>query len=70
MKKERLMVVFKCPILFSKKQIIINMKKTYKTLAIETSCDDTSVAIVASDGKTFWVENMLAYSQVKDHQPY
>ena len=44
--------------------------QTHTTLAIETSCDDTSIAIVASDGNKFWVEKMLANSQVKDHQPY
>ena len=41
-----------------------------KTLAIETSCDDTSVGIVAFDGTTFEVEKLLAYSQVQDHQKY
>lgn len=40
------------------------------TLAIETSCDDTSVGIVSRDGKIFAVEKLLAYSQVVDHQKY
>lgn len=41
-----------------------------KTLAIETSCDDTSLSIVTFDGKVFAVEQLLAYSQIDDHQKY
>jgi len=41
-----------------------------KTLAIETSCDDTSVGIVSFDGDTFTVDSLLAYSQIADHQQY
>lgn len=41
-----------------------------KTLSIETSCDDTSVGIVSFDWQTFEVEELTAYSQVKDHQQY
>ena len=41
-----------------------------KTLAIETSCDDTSLSIVNFDGKVFAVEKLLAYSQIDDHQKY
>lgn len=41
-----------------------------KTLAIETSCDDTSLSIVTFDGKIFAVEQLLAYSQIDDHQKY
>jgi N6-L-threonylcarbamoyladenine synthase len=41
-----------------------------RTLAIETSCDDTSLSIVSFDGKTFVVEKLLAYSQIDDHQKY
>lgn len=41
-----------------------------KTLAIETSCDDTSVGIVAFDWQTFTVDALLAYSQIADHQQY
>ena len=41
-----------------------------KTLAIETSCDDTSISIINFDGKVFAVENLLAYSQIDDHQKY
>lgn len=41
-----------------------------KTLAIETSCDDTSVWIVNFDGQIFTVDALLAYSQIQDHQKY
>ncbi len=41
-----------------------------KTLAIETSCDDTSIGIVHFDGNLFSVEALLAYSQIQDHQQY
>jgi len=41
-----------------------------KTLAIETSCDDTSVGIVDFDGQIFTVDALLAYSQIDDHQKY
>ncbi|MDR0282241.1 MAG: hypothetical protein LBI53_02725 [Candidatus Peribacteria bacterium] len=42
-----------------------------KTLAIETSCDDTSLAIISyEEGGTFNVEKLLAYSQIADHQKY
>ena len=41
-----------------------------QTLAIETSCDDTSVGIVRFDGNTFFVDFLLAYSQIADHQQY
>jgi N6-L-threonylcarbamoyladenine synthase len=44
---------------------------TMKTLAIETSCDDTSLAIVSyEEGGTFIVEQLLAYSQVANHQQF
>ena len=41
-----------------------------KTLAIETSCDDTSVWIINFDSDIFTVEALLAYSQIDDHQKY
>jgi len=41
-----------------------------KTLAIETSCDDTSVGIVNFDWQNFTVDSLLAYSQIDDHQKY
>ena len=40
------------------------------TLAIETSCDDTSLGIVRRDGERFFVDQLMAYSQVPDHQAY
>ena len=41
-----------------------------KTLAIETSCDDTSLAIVNNEGWIFNVEKMVMYSQIEQHIPY
>jgi N6-L-threonylcarbamoyladenine synthase len=41
-----------------------------KTLAIETSCDDTSLALVSYEGDIFNVEQLLAYSQIADHQKF
>lgn len=41
-----------------------------KTLAIETSCDDTSVWIINFDWNFFKTEKLLAYSQIQDHQQY
>lgn len=41
-----------------------------KTLAIETSCDDTSLAVVAYESGLFSVEKLQAYSQIKEHQAY
>ena len=41
-----------------------------KTLAIETSCDDTSLAIVNNDNWIFNVEKIVMYSQVQQHIPY
>ncbi|MDR0860089.1 MAG: hypothetical protein LBO09_03770 [Candidatus Peribacteria bacterium] len=41
-----------------------------KTLAIETSCDDTSIGIISYDGDSFQVEKLLAYSQIADHQKF
>ena len=38
-----------------------------KVLAIETSCDDTSVALVGSDG---WVYQLYSASQDKDHEVF
>jgi N6-L-threonylcarbamoyladenine synthase len=40
------------------------------TLAIETSCDDTSLSIISFDGKRFDVAELVAYSQIDDHQKY
>lgn len=42
-----------------------------KTLAIETSCDDTSLAIVSCDENWFFsVDELLAYSQITEHQKF
>ena len=41
-----------------------------KTLAIETSCDDTSLAIVSEENGNFQVEDILAYSQIQEHQKF
>ena len=41
-----------------------------RILAIETSCDDTAIAIVTYKNNNFVVEKMLAYSQIDDHQQY
>jgi N6-L-threonylcarbamoyladenine synthase len=41
-----------------------------KLLAIETSCDDTSLAIVEHKDNNFLVHQCIAYSQIQDHQQY
>ena len=41
-----------------------------KVLAIETSCDDTSLGIISYDDGFFGVEKLVAYSQIADHQKY
>lgn len=41
-----------------------------KTLAIETSCDDTSIGIINFDWNIFTVDNILAYSQIKEHNKF
>jgi len=41
-----------------------------KTLAIETSCDDTSLAIVDYKNWYFDVKDMLLYSQIKEHTKF
>jgi len=41
-----------------------------KILSIETSCDDTSLAIVEYNNHQFLVHQCIAYSQIKDHQSY
>ncbi len=40
------------------------------TLAIETSCDDTSLAIVRYEDGSFFVDQLQAYSQIAHHQQY
>ncbi len=41
-----------------------------RVLAIETSCDETSVAVVKEDSGQFEVQKNLVFSQIKDHQPF
>lgn len=41
-----------------------------KTLAIETSCDDTSLAIIDNDNWVFNVDKIVMYSQIQQHVPY
>lgn len=41
-----------------------------KVLAIETSCDDTSLAIVREENGSFFVDKIMAYSQIDAHQQY
>ncbi|NOZ44378.1 MAG: hypothetical protein GXP45_04535 [bacterium] len=44
--------------------------KKITTLAIETSCDDTSIAVVNYDGNIFSVDKIWAYSQVVEHNTF
>lgn len=41
-----------------------------RILAIETSCDETAVAVLESDGRVFHFPIELVSSQVKDHAPF
>ncbi|MDR2540387.1 MAG: tRNA (adenosine(37)-N6)-threonylcarbamoyltransferase complex transferase subunit TsaD [Candidatus Peribacteria bacterium] len=42
-----------------------------RTIAIETSCDDTSIGSISyEEGGSFTVEKLLAYSQIADHQKF
>ena len=41
-----------------------------KTLAIETSCDDTSLSIVEFDGKKIKDSKLLLYSQIESHKKF
>ncbi len=45
------------------------MSTIKKTLAIETSCDDTSIGIISYNGETFSVDQIVAYSQI-EHEKY
>ena len=49
---------------------ILSIMYFMKTLAIETSCDDTSIWIVNFDWNTFTVDKLLAYSQVREHNEF
>jgi len=39
----------------------------HKVLAIETSCDETSVSIVSNIGDTFRIHSNIIASQIEDH---
>ncbi len=41
-----------------------------KTLAIETSCDDTSISIISFDWNKFHNDQMISVSQIDDHQKH
>lgn len=41
-----------------------------RVLAIETSCDETAVAVLKTDGAQFVMEQNLIASQIKDHAKY
>ena len=40
-----------------------------KVLAIETSCDETSVSIVSNSGDTFKIHSNIIASQIEDKCP-
>ncbi len=44
--------------------------RVMKILAIETSCDETAVAILEGKGKNFDIKKSLVASQIKDHAKY
>jgi N6-L-threonylcarbamoyladenine synthase len=46
------------------------MWKSKTTLAIETSCDDTSLGIIRYEDGFFHVDQLQAYSQIVHHQQY
>jgi N6-L-threonylcarbamoyladenine synthase len=46
------------------------MWKSKTTLAIETSCDDTSLWIIRYEDGVFHVDSLHAYSQIDAHQQY
>ncbi len=41
-----------------------------KTLAIETSCDDTSLSVVSYNDGNFVVEKLISFAQIDLHAPY
>ena len=42
----------------------------HKVLAIETSCDETSVSIVSKIGDTFKIHSKIIASQIEDHSKW
>ncbi len=49
---------------------INNYKQKMRILGIETSCDETSAAVVKSDGRSFDVKSSIVSSQIKVHAKY
>ncbi len=49
---------------------ILNKLLIMKILGIETSCDETSAAVVESDGRNFEVKSNIVSSQIKIHAKY
>jgi N6-L-threonylcarbamoyladenine synthase len=47
-----------------------NYKEKMRILGIETSCDETSAAVVQSDGRNFDVKSNVVSSQIKIHAKY
>ena len=41
-----------------------------KVLAIETSCDETSVSIVSNSGDTYKIHSNIVSSQIEDHSKW
>lgn len=39
-----------------------------RTLAIETSCDDTSLSVISNESGCFVVEKIMAYTQTEEHK--
>ena len=48
----------------------IKLSNIKKTLSIETSCDDTSIGIIWFDGSRFFVEKLVEYSQIEEHNAF
>lgn len=62
---------FLCERLYSYVVILdLYWRNFMKTLAIETSCDDTSLAIINNDNWIFTVDKIVMYSQIQQHIPY
>jgi N6-L-threonylcarbamoyladenine synthase len=68
--KQAALLIDHCIYFFDKIIVASFLTIMTRTLAIETSCDDTSLAIVSYDGDVFTCEQMKAYSQIDDHQKY
>ena len=42
----------------------------HKVLAIETSCDETSVSIVSNSGDIYKIHSNIVASQIEDHSKW